>query len=78
MHTGPCSLAANSGTGPSSSIGVVLGGRSESSRGFGLREQVTLGSSMIGWRSPLFGISVPPFGQLLCEASVESLDGREW
>jgi len=32
---------------------------------------------MTEWHSPLFGIFEPGFGQLLCEASVESLDGRE-
>lgn len=33
---------------------------------------------MIEWCSPLFGILGSLFGQLLCEASVESFDGREW
>ena len=39
---------------------------------------VTLESFATEWCSPLAGILAPPFDQLLCEASVESLDGREW
>ena len=61
-----------------SSIGVVLGRRSESSRRFGLGKQVILEFSTTELRSPLFGILAPLFGQLLCEVRVESLDGREW
>jgi len=39
---------------------------------------VTLESSAVGQHSPLLGILAPLFGQLLCETSIESLDGRGW